>query len=83
MLKIAGYGFDDVVKVTVYHTHVLERTLINPVRQRVFTKSLPASTLFGISGLAIEALRVEIESIAYKPGMGEANRNKAATGSYD
>jgi enamine deaminase RidA (YjgF/YER057c/UK114 family) len=83
MLKIAGYGFDDVVKVTVYHTHVVERPLINPVRQRIFKKSLPASTLFGVRGLAIEALRLEIESIAYKPGMGEANRNKPATGSYD
>ena len=82
MLDASGYGFEDVVKVTVFHTHVIERTLINPVRQKVFGDSLPASTLYGVSGLAIEPLRLEIQSIAYKPGMGEANRDKEPAGSY-
>jgi enamine deaminase RidA (YjgF/YER057c/UK114 family) len=62
---------------------VIERVLINPVRQRIFGNSLPASTLFNVRGLAIEALRLEIQSIAYKPGMGEANRNKTPEGSYE
>ena len=83
MLDASGYGFDDIVKVTVFHTHVIERTLINPVRQKVFGNSLPASTLYGVRGLAIEPLRLEIQSIAYRPGMGEANRDKEPQGSYD
>ena len=83
MLDASSYGFEDIVKVSVFHTHVIERVLINPVRQRIFGDSLPASTLFNVRGLAIEALRLEIQSIAYKPGMGEANRNKTPQGSYE
>lgn len=53
------------------------------VREAVFGGTWPASTLYGIRALAFEPLRLEIESIAYKPGMSEANRGKATTGSYD
>ena len=72
MLDAAGFTFDEVVKVSVYHTHVLERTMINPVRKKVFPNTLPASTLFGIKELALEPLRLEIESVAYRAGAGKA-----------
>lgn len=42
--------------------------LINPVRQKYFGKSRPASTLFEVSRLAILGMKVEIEAIVGLPG---------------
>src|SRR3569833_792943 len=44
VLDTAGAAFSDVLKVTVYLTNVADRTKINPVRQRYFGDSRPAST---------------------------------------
>ncbi|MGH9208042.1 MAG: RidA family protein [Acidimicrobiales bacterium] len=68
ILKAAGAGFEDVLRVTVYLTDVADRAKINPVRQEFFGKTRPASTLIGVSELAIPGMKVEIEAIAgFKP----------------
>jgi 2-iminobutanoate/2-iminopropanoate deaminase len=63
ILDSAGTGFDKVLKVTVYLTDVADRTKINPVRQEFFGATRPASTLIGISELAIPGMKVEIEAV--------------------
>lgn len=63
ILDAAGTGFDKVLKVTVYLTDVADRTKINPVRQEFFGPSRPASTLIGVSELAIPGMKVEIEAV--------------------
>lgn len=63
ILEAAGTGFEKVLKVTVYLTDVADRTKINPVRQEFFGASRPASTLIGISELAIPGMKVEIEAV--------------------
>ena len=63
VLEVAGAAFSDVLKVTVYLTDVADRTKINPVRQRYFGNSRPASTLIGVSELAIPEMKVEIEAV--------------------
>lgn len=69
ILKAAGAGFDDILKVTVYLTDVSDRTKINPVRKEFFGNARPASTLIGIRELAIPGMKVEIEAVAgLKPG---------------
>jgi 2-iminobutanoate/2-iminopropanoate deaminase len=63
ILAAAGASFSDVLKVTVYLTHIQDRELINPVRQEFFGSSRPASTLVEVSALAVPGMRVEIEAI--------------------
>ncbi|QIE55211.1 RidA family protein [Pikeienuella piscinae] len=63
IMALAGADFSDVLRVTVYLTDVNDRTAINPVRQEYFGDTLPASTLIGVSELAIPGMKVEIEAI--------------------
>jgi 2-iminobutanoate/2-iminopropanoate deaminase len=63
ILEAAGVGFEKVLKVTVYLTDIADRIKINPVRQEFFGTSRPASTLIGVSELAITGMKVEIEAV--------------------
>ena len=62
-LHAAEATFADVLKVTVYLTDINDRKKINPVRKAFFGKSRPASTLIGVSELAIPGMKVEIEAV--------------------
>lgn len=64
VLEAAGGGFADILKVTVYLLDVNDRSRINPVRQEFFGAARPASTLIGVSELAIPGMKVEIEAVA-------------------
>ena len=66
-LKALGASFADILKVTVYLTDVDDRTKINPVRQQYFGKARPASTLIGVSELAVPGMKVEIEAVVGLP----------------
>jgi 2-iminobutanoate/2-iminopropanoate deaminase len=63
ILERAGTDFDKVLKVTVYLTDVADRTKINPIRQEFFGATRPASTLIGVSELAIPGMKVEVEAV--------------------
>jgi reactive intermediate/imine deaminase len=64
VLAAAGAGPEDVVKVTIFLTDVDDRPKINPVRQRFFGETRPASTLVEISRLAIPGAKIEVEAVA-------------------
>jgi reactive intermediate/imine deaminase len=64
VLDAAGASFADILKVTVYLLEVDDRSKINPVRQEFFGAARPASTLIGVSQLAIPGMKVEIEAVA-------------------
>jgi enamine deaminase RidA (YjgF/YER057c/UK114 family) len=66
-LRAAGGGPEAVVKVNLYLTDVSDRARINPVREKYFGEHRPASTLVGVSALALPALKVEIEAEAILP----------------
>ena len=66
-LKAVGATFADVLKVTVYLTDVDDRAKINPVRQEYFGRARPASTLIGVSQLAVPGMKVEIEAVVGLP----------------
>jgi len=66
-LKAVGATFADVLKVTVYLTDVDDRAKINPVRQEYFGRTRPASTLIGVSQLAVPGMKVEIEAVVGLP----------------
>lgn len=67
VLAAAGAGPQDVVKVTVFLTNVDDRPLVNPVRQRFFGATRPASTLVEISRLAVPGAKIEVEAVAVVP----------------
>ena len=66
-LKAAGAGPEHVVKINVYLTDINDRVRINPVRQRYFGEHRPASTLVGVTALALPGAKVEIEATAVLP----------------
>jgi 2-iminobutanoate/2-iminopropanoate deaminase len=68
VLRAAGCGFGDVVKVTAFLLDVNDRARINPVRQEVFGAARPASTLVEVSALAVPGALLEIEAVAAIPG---------------
>ncbi len=64
ILRHAGGGFANILRVTVYLLNVADRTRINPIRQKYFGVTLPASTLIGVRELALPGLLIEVEAIA-------------------
>lgn len=67
-LAHAGATYADVLKVTVYLIDVNDRAKVNDVRREYFGDSYPASTLVGVSALAVPGMLVEIEAVAGIPG---------------
>jgi reactive intermediate/imine deaminase len=67
VLKAAGCGFEDVVKVTNFLLDVGDRAAINPVRREFFGDARPASTLVEVSALAVPGALLEIEAVAAIP----------------
>jgi len=66
-LAAAGAGFEDIVKLTTYVVNYKpeHRAIIGKVRSASFAKGPPpASTLVGVSALAMPEWLVEIEAIA-------------------
>jgi reactive intermediate/imine deaminase len=72
VLDAAGASFADILKVTVYLLDVNDRSKINPVRKEYFGAARPASTLIGVSELAIPGMKVEIEAVV---GLTGASRH--------
>ena len=68
ILAPAGCGFADVLTVTVFLRNIEDRAKINPIRERVFAQSRPASTLVEVSKLVYPELLIEINAVAGIPG---------------
>ena len=67
VLEAAGASMEDVVKVTVFLRSEADFAKMNEVYRQYFTNSLPARSTV-IAGLALPAMLVEIDAIAYSPG---------------
>ena len=67
VLKSAGMGYADIVKVNVFLTDSRFIAPYRAVRDRVFPAApYPASTLLIVAGLADPAMLVEVEVVAAK-----------------
>jgi enamine deaminase RidA (YjgF/YER057c/UK114 family) len=66
ILRSAGMGFGDVVKVDTYLTHMPDFEKYSPIRNRFFAETRPVSTLLEVKGLAREGCCIEIEVLAVK-----------------
>ncbi len=63
-LAACGATSDHVVNITVFMTDVSEIQTFREVRDRYFTKQLPASSLVQVVRLARPELMIEIEAVA-------------------
>ncbi|GIG23596.1 reactive intermediate/imine deaminase [Cellulomonas chitinilytica] len=63
VLRAAGGGLDDVVKVNVYLTSMDDFAAMNQAYADVFTEPFPARTTVAVAGLPLGA-RVEVEAVA-------------------
>jgi 2-iminobutanoate/2-iminopropanoate deaminase len=63
VLKQAGAGLGDVVKVTVFLADIADFAAMNEVYKQYFTADCPARSAFQVANLP-KAARVEIEAIA-------------------
>ena len=66
ILKSAGMGFDDVVKINSFLITRDHVPVLRTVRDRLFRNTAPASTLFVVGALAHPDWLVEIEAVAAK-----------------
>ncbi len=65
LLKAMGATFADVVKQNIYTTRLDQVDIIRKVRDEYLPEDRPpASTLVGVTGLALKNLLIEIEVIA-------------------
>ena len=62
LLKAAGRGFDDAVRVGVYLTSISDFAAMNAIYARYFNQPFPARTTIGVAALPLGA-RVEIDLI--------------------
>ncbi|MFN8218269.1 MAG: RidA family protein [Solirubrobacterales bacterium] len=64
ILAACGSSIGQILKVTVFLTHIEDRQAVDVARREAFGPARPASTLVEVSNLAIPGMRVEIEAIA-------------------
>jgi 2-iminobutanoate/2-iminopropanoate deaminase len=64
ILKAAGMGMDDIVKVTTFICNAGDIAAVRAARDKVIGDALPASTLVVVAGLASPDWLVEVEAIA-------------------
>ena len=63
-VEAGGGTLANVVKLTTFLTDIRHRADLVPVREEVFGKKLPASTLVGVAALAHPDWLIEVEAIA-------------------
>ena len=63
-VEAAGGTMENIVKLNTYLVDVRHRTELAAIREEFFGKKAPASTLIGVTALAVPGWMIEIEAIA-------------------
>ena len=64
VLKKAGAGLEDIVKVTIFVTDMTHFPVIVKLREEFFSEPYPTDSIVQVQALALPDLMVEIEAIA-------------------
>ncbi|WP_140920510.1 RidA family protein [Limnobaculum xujianqingii] len=64
LVESAGGVMDDIVKMTIFVTHISENKLVWQARREFFSGDFPACTLVEVKGLARPDILLEIEATA-------------------
>lgn len=65
LVEAAGGRMGDVVKLTIFVTHIAEREKVWAARREFFTGDFPCASLVQVAALASPEILVEIEAIAH------------------
>jgi len=65
LLKAAGYGFENILKTTIYLTDMNDFAAVNEVYGKYFPNNPPARSTVAVAGLP-KGVNVEIEVTAFK-----------------
>jgi 2-iminobutanoate/2-iminopropanoate deaminase len=66
VLEQAGASLDDVVKAVIYLTDMNDFSVVSPIRDKYFKKSVPVSTMIEVNGMTRKGAKIEIEVTAIK-----------------
>ena len=66
LLRAAGSGLEDIVKLTIYTTDIARRADISAARRELLQAPYPCSTLVEVRALASPGLLVEIDAVAIR-----------------
>jgi enamine deaminase RidA (YjgF/YER057c/UK114 family) len=69
-LESLGASLEDVVRTRMFVTDMSRWEEIGRAHGEAVAEIMPASSLIGIAGLVDPRMLVEIEAVAYKPGIG-------------
>lgn len=66
LLQTAGYGFEHIVKTTIFLIDMKDFTTVNEIYGKYFTKEPPARSTVAVQALP-KGVKVEVEVVAYRP----------------
>ena len=66
VLEVAGLGFENIVKTTIFLTDMADFPVVNEIYGRHFKSEAPARSTVAVAGLP-RGVKVEVEVIARRP----------------
>jgi enamine deaminase RidA (YjgF/YER057c/UK114 family) len=69
-LEQLGLGLADVVRTRMYVTDISRWEEYGLAHGAAFGETMPATSMIGITALVDRRMLVEVEAVAYKPGVG-------------
>ena len=79
-LTALGAGLDDVVRTRMFVTDIARSAEYGGAHGAAFGEIRPASSMIGITALIDPRMLVEVEAVAFRPGIGEAGAGEAGAG---
>jgi 2-iminobutanoate/2-iminopropanoate deaminase len=76
ILEVAGTGFENVIKTTIFLRYMKDFSAVNEVYGRYFGETKPARSTVAVSALPLLAL-VEIEVVALRPVASEPEASRS------
>jgi enamine deaminase RidA (YjgF/YER057c/UK114 family) len=70
-LESLGASLEDVVRTRMFVTDMSRWEEVGRAHGEAFAGIMPATSLLGIAGLVDPRMLVEVEAVAYKPGIGQ------------
>ena len=69
-LEALGVGLADVVRTRMYVTDVSRWEEYGRAHGAAFGEAMPATSMLGVAALVDPRMLIEVEAVAYKPGVG-------------
>ena len=69
-LEALGVGLADVVRTRMYVTDISRWEEYGRAHGAVFGEAMPATSMIGVAALVDPRMLIEVEAVAYKPGVG-------------